>query len=322
MSPDLTGRARWSHAAKCPRMAAMALLGFEPEEPSERQIGRMQRGKDAQRHYAKQKLEPKYGEAGVEHEPAVAWPAPPALPIGELHPDFYVPSEQMTIEVKSSEAVDSMFDISLRQAKGQVHWHPQAQLGALVFLDRDYQETDVFPVIVTGEDRVELDGIAAQVIEAGKTGDLPERVCTKPTEGIGRMCPFIRQCFEGWEPPTVAEREDIAPVVAEAYLAKRDLDQRKAELKPYEERYDEARAALDEAELPEGKTLAGQILANHILVRGSRRFSLSKAEKAGFPLDEEIYGSFISHSEGHSRWSFERIGEEPLAVDYGDDPPF
>ena len=62
----LQGRARWSHAAKCSRMAALALLGAEPEEPSERQKGRMQRGKDAQVYYGK-RLEAKYGADNVEH---------------------------------------------------------------------------------------------------------------------------------------------------------------------------------------------------------------------------------------------------------------
>jgi hypothetical protein len=301
-------------------MAAMALLGAEPEQPSERQQGRMQRGKDAQVYYGK-RLAAKYGDE-VEHERAVPWPSPPALPIGELHTDFFVPSERLAIEVKSSEAVDSMFEISLKQVKGQVHFDPDCDVGALVFLDRDYQETDVFPVVVTDEDAKELEATAAAVIEAGKTGTLPERTCSRPQEGIGKLCPFIRECFAGWEPPHTEEREDVAPLATEAYLAKKALDQAKADLKPLEERYETARAALADADLPAGETAAGQIVVKRTVVSGSRRFSLSKAEKAGFPLNEEIYGPFITHTEGHSRWSFERVGDDPLDIDYGADPPF
>lgn len=320
MADRLQGRARWSHAAKCPRMGAMGLLGYEPEEPSDRQKGRMQRGKDAQRFYS-QRLEAKYG-GDVEHERAVPWPAPPALPIGELHEDIFVPSEKMVIEVKSSESVDSMFDISLRQVKGQVAFDPEAEVGALVFLDRDYQETDVFPVIVTDEDVADLSAIAAQVVEAGKSGELPERTCSRPQEGIGKLCPFIQDCFAGWEPPETEQRDDLAELAAEAYLAKRDLDQHKAEIKPYEQRYEQARAALEDADLPAGETIAGQIAVKRVLVSSSRRFSLSKAEKLGLFTgnDAERFDSVINHTEGHSRWSFSRVGDEPLDIDYGGVP--
>lgn len=320
----LQGRARWSHASKCPRMAAMALLGSEPEEPGDRQKGRMQRGKDAQRFFQRERLEPKYGEAGVIPEPAVAWPGPPELPIGEMHPDFFVPAEKMTIEVKSSEAVDSMFDQSLLQAKGQTYWHPEAEVGALVFLDRDYQETDWFPVLVTDDDVEQLEDIATQVVEAGRTGELPERTCLRPQEGVGKFCPFIRECFEGWEPPVVEPRDDLAQIAAEAYLAKRDLKTAEAELKPLVERWDAAKAALLEADLPPGETPAGPITIKRVDVSGSDRMSLSKARKAGLWTEahSEIFSSFISHTEGHTRWDLRRDDDTPLDLDFGDTVPF
>jgi len=321
----LLGRTRWSHAARCEtgRMASLGLLGAEPAPPTERQLGRFQRGKDAQRYAARRWMQ-KYGEEGVVQEKAVPWPAPPELPVGELHEDIFVAQEKLVVEVKNSVYVDSMFDMSLRQVKGQIYWDPDAEFGALEFVDHDYQTTDLFPVILTDEDTAELDEIAAAVVSAGKTGELPPRVCQKPGDGIQRMCPFISQCFEGWEPPPIEEREDLADVVTEAYLAERDLKVRQAELVPYAVRWEAAKAALEEAEVPEGLTAAGAVSVKRTVVTGSERFSLSKARKLGIfgEQDRERFDSCISMSKEHSRWGFERIGDEPVVEDFGETAPF
>jgi hypothetical protein len=304
-------------------MAALGLLGAKPAEPSERQLGRFQRGKDAQR-YVAQRFAAKYGPDAIEHERAVPWPAPPALPVGELHEDLFVRSEALVVEVKSSEHVDSVFDMALLQVKGQVHFDPEAEMGVLLFVDRDYQETDRFPVVLTDEDVEEIEEIAAAVVTAGKTGELPPRVCEKPSDGIQRMCPFIEECFRGWEPPAVEERPDLAGLVTEAYLAWRELKERQEALGPYVERWEEAKAALEQADLPEGLTVAGQVAVQRTVVREAERFSLAKAIKLGLftAQDRERFDSCIKVAKGHSRWSFRRIGDEALDIDYGDEPPF
>lgn len=323
----LQGRARWSHAARCNsgRMAALGLLGAEPAPLTERQRGRFQRGKDAQR-YVGQQFEEKYGAANIEHERAVPWPTGNgSLPIGELHEDIYVASEKLIIEVKSSEQVDGIFDSALLQVKGQLHFDKEAEMGALMFVDRDYQQTDMFPVVLTDDDREEIEGIAAAVVEAGKTGELPPRICGKPGDGVQHMCPFITQCFEGWQPDPEEQRPDIEPLVAEAYLAKRALDEAKRQLKPLEERWDAARAALEETELPAGReVLSGQVLVKRTAVAGSERFSLSKAKKLGLftESDGERFSSVISLTSGHSRFSLEKVGDEPMDLGFGDEAPF
>jgi CRISPR/Cas system-associated exonuclease Cas4 (RecB family) len=306
-------------------MAALGLLGTEPLPITERQHGRFQRGKDAQR-YIGQRFEEKYGADDIEHERAVAWPSGNGqLPIGELHEDIYVRSEKLIVEVKSSENIDGIFDSALLQVKGQLHFDPEAESAALAFIDRDYQITDMFPVVLTDEDREEIDGIAANVVHAGKTGELPPRVCATPGEGISHMCPFIAQCFEGWEPPADEERPDIEPVVAQAYLAKRDLDEAKSQLKPLEERWDAARAELDAVDLPPKlAVLAGQVLVKRTPVAGRESFSLAKARKLGLFSDEDAarFDAVISVGAGHNRFSLERIGDEPLDLGFGDEAPF
>lgn len=323
----LQGKARWSHAARCEtgRMASLGLLGAEPAAITERQHGRFQRGKDAQR-YIGQRFEEKYGADDIEHERAVAWrQGNGQLPIGELHEDIYVRSEKMIVEVKSSENIDGIFDSALLQVKGQLHFDPDAETAALAFIDRDYQITDMFPVVLTDEDREQLDGIAANVVLAGKTGELPERVCGKPGDGLSHMCPFITECFAGWEPPVDEERPDIEPVVAEAFLAKRDLDHAKAQLGPLEERWDAAKVALEEAELPPKlPVLAGQVMVKRTPVAGRESFSLAKARKLGLFSDEDAarFDAVISVGEGHNRFTLERVGDEPMDLGFGDEAPF
>jgi hypothetical protein len=323
----LQGRARWSHAARCNtgRMAALGLLGAEPTPITERQHGRFQRGKDAQR-YIGQRFEEKYGEGEIEHERAIPWPSGNGqLPIGELHQDIYVKSEKMVVEIKSSESIDGMFESALLQVKGQLHFDPEAESAALAFVDRDYQITDMFPVVLTDEDREELDGIAENVVLAGKTGELPPRVCGNPGEGVSHMCPFIRQCFEGWEPPPLEERDDIGPIVSEAYIAKRDLDAHRAVEKSLEERWNEARAALEAADLPPKLPVqAGAVTVKRTPVAGRETFSLAKARKLGIFAEEDAarFESVISVGEGHSRFTFERADDTPLDIGAGDDAPF
>src|SRR5262245_55516940 len=116
----LRGATRWSMASRCAGAASYGLLGVEPEEPSARLQGRFARGRDAGRYVARQ-LAAKYGEENVVFESAVAWPAPPALPIGELHVDIAVTSERLAVEVKSTVHVDSMFDSAVVQLAGALY---------------------------------------------------------------------------------------------------------------------------------------------------------------------------------------------------------
>jgi hypothetical protein len=305
-------------------MAAMGLLGFEPAEPSEREQGRMQRGKDAQRYHAL-RLVAKYGEDDVVTEKAVPWPAPPELPIGELHTDFVVKSERMAHEIKSSEAVDSMFEQSLTQLKGQVYFDPDVDTGALTFLDRDYQVTDMFPVIVTKDDEAMLNEIVVQVVEAGKTGELPARTCEKPADGIGKLCPFIDQCFADWTPPEPVNDEKMAGLVTTYYLAKRDRDAAKETVDAAEDKLSAAKEALLEAD-PAPITVAGPLTLKRTDVLDSRRMSLTKAQKAGLwtTAHDELFHAFISVGGGHTRFTVSRTSDEPLIHGFDDDdtPPF
>lgn len=321
MSDRLAGRTRWSMAVRCPRMAALALLGAEPEPLTPREEGRFQRGKDAQTFYGR-KLVAKYGEENVVHEAPVAWPS--EAPIGELHTDFIIKPERMAIETKSSESVDSLFESAVTQVAGAVHWSPDADTGAVVFLDRDYQETDMFPVVLNDELVEKVEDIAAQVVQAGKTGELPERICSKPSDGRGHLCPLIDTCFKGWEPPQIPEADNvevIAPLATAAFLAKEKYDAAKKVADLAEAEWKEARDLLVEEGCPEGESLVPGLVVKRTVVADRQTFSMAKARTAGLwtSMHDELFHPFISLGGGHSRFSFSRVEGESLEHDFGDD---
>ena len=115
----LRGAVRWSMASRCARQASYGLLGVEPTPFTARESGRMARGRDAGHYFARQ-MAAKHGEENVIFEMGVPWPAPPALPVGELHIDVGLISERIAIEAKSSIYVDSMYDAAVIQLAGAV----------------------------------------------------------------------------------------------------------------------------------------------------------------------------------------------------------
>src|SRR3990172_8468408 len=254
------GAPRWSMASRCGRMAAYGLLGVDPEPPTPREQGRFARGRDTEEYIVRQ-LIAKHGDGNVIRQKAVPWPAPPALPLGELHSDATIVRERLAVEIKSSEWVDSLFDAAVKQLAGAIHFDPDVDQGVLMFVDRDYQVTDAFPVFVTDEMIEEIEALVSAV--AATHDEVPERVCAKPADAQGRMCPFAEHCFAGGARAPELEMPEIAVLATEAYLAKRELDEGKGNLKPLEERYKAARLALLEAGIPAGDTIAGGVLIKH-----------------------------------------------------------
>src|SRR3989304_7474214 len=104
----LKGATRWSMASRCGRMAAYGLLGVDPEPPPPREQGRFARGRDTEEYIVRQ-LIAKHGDGNVIRQKAVPWPAPPALPLGELHSDATIVPERLPAEVTASEGGGSLF---------------------------------------------------------------------------------------------------------------------------------------------------------------------------------------------------------------------
>lgn len=325
----LRGATRWSMASRCARMASYGLLGVEPDPPTPRQQGRFARGRDAGRYFARQ-MAAKHGEANVRFEHAVPWPAPPALPVGELHIDVGVMSERLAIEAKSSKWIDSMLDAAIIQVAGAVHFSPDFDAGLVVFLDGDYQITNEYPVFLNDELIEKVEGIAAAVVAAGAGGfsALPDRICEKPSDAISHMCPFADVCFQGWEPPEPlgpADFEfDLSKRASEGWIIQRDLRAAKGNVEELQARWDAWKEDMIALEVPSGvEIVAGPVKIKRIDVKGRETFSLAKARTAGVwgPGDEERFGPFTKIGEPSVRFDLTRRDGD-LDLEFGDEAPF
>lgn len=197
----LKGRTRWSMTARCPRQAAYAFFGAEPAPLDEEVILYMERGKLDQQWFVEQILEPQHGRENLEIEKAIPWPAT-GMPIGELHTDVFLKPQALPIEVKSH-ADGQASDDDLVQLAGEIHFDPDANgAGTLVVIDRNLRRHYKPLVLEDAPELVEeVEQRAAQVVQATRTGELPPRVCRKPGDARGKLCPFAQVCFEGWEKP-------------------------------------------------------------------------------------------------------------------------
>lgn len=319
----LRGATRWSQAVHCPRMASYGLLGVEPTPLTPREAGRMARGRDAGRYFARQ-MAAKHGEENVHFEFPVAWPAPPALPVGELHVDCAVLNERLAVEAKNTVWIDSLFEPAVLQVAGAVHFSDHFDSGLVVFLDHDYQITHEFPVFLNDELIEKIEAIAAAITEAGNTRKMPERVCEKPADARGHFCPFAEHCFEGWEPEPPRELPDLSELASRGWVIQRDLKAAKGNVAEMQKAWDEWKAEALDA-IPHGETLAGAIRVKRSDRKGAETFSLSKAKKAGVwtPLHDEVFGPFVSIGTGSTTFDLVRTeAGTPLDIDYGEDTPF
>jgi hypothetical protein len=317
----LKGRTRWSMACRCPRMASYALRGTEPQEPTDRQRRIMARGRMIGEWMAGRFMK-KYGIDNVIAEKPVLWPANGDLPVGELHTDIFVAPERMAVEVKSTTDPNSLRDSALTQLAGEVHFDPDADKGLLVIVDPIDLEEELTPFRLTDDTRDEVEAIARQVVEAGTTGELPARVCEKPSDGFARHCPFIDVCFADWEPPfpTPVDDEEVRGLVYQAAGHKHSRD-------TLQERVDEADAAYrrDLARLAEriepGDYQIGTFKVRRTEVKGRTTYRIPAAIKAGI-VSQELLAPFVRIGEPHDRWSIEGTftGLEP--DDYDDSIPF
>lgn len=322
----LRGRTRWSAAAKCPRMAAYGLLGAEPEEPTERTKRIWRRGRQIGAAVADD-FAAKYGEDQVTREKAVEWPDH-TLPLGELHTDVYVKPDRMAVEVKSTTSPASILDDAITQLGGEIFYDSEADVGCLAIADPSgWKETTYLPVILTDELTERVESIAQQVVDAARTGELPQRVCGKPTDGHGKFCPFIDICFADWQ-PIEPERlpGDVALLALELKAAQDEERAAKSAVTPLEERRKELAAQLAEFDLEPGIEYAGAgVRVTRTHVADSEKLSLTTVKKAGMwtPELELQMQPFVKASGGHDRWKVTPDGNvEISAEDFGDEAPW
>jgi hypothetical protein len=330
----LRGRTRWSAAAKCPRMAVYGLRGVDPSEPDERTKRLWRRGRQLGADIASD-FAAKYGDGNVIFEKAIAWPKND-LPLGELHTDVFVKPEKMAVEVKSSTSPASIMDDAITQLGGEIYFDDEAEIGCLAIVDpTGYRETELLPVFLTDELQARVENIADQVATAAKGGELPHRVCSKPSDGRGKFCPFVDVCFADWQPPSPISLDgEIASIAVEYHQAHTDEAAAKAVLAEREERRRELGAQLSAFDLSPSIDYSGSGIRRlrRTAFPDSLKFSLSKASKAGIfssaiwtPEHEALIAPFVKASGDHDRWTVELehgTVAKPSAEDFGDAAPW
>lgn len=325
---DFEARSRWSLSARCARAGAYALRGTEPGEPSDEMLGYWARGKQIGA-WMVERFVAQYGAENIVAEKAVPWPA------GILHTDIFVKPERLAVEVKSM-SDPAVTDDHVMQLAGEVHFDPDAERGALVLVDPSSLRTRTVPVTLTEELVERVEAIADQVARAADPrAPLPERVCSRPSDAIGKGCPFAATCFADWERPDPIEIEGDVARLANVLVAEDAAVKRaKVLLARREERREGTRAALRQLIEPatEYVTAAGELAVAITRVKGRVSFSLTEAVKAGVwtPDDDERFAPFVKESAGYDRFNVKPVyvADEgdlagslvALAEDFGDVP--
>lgn len=298
-------------------MAALRGRGAEQQEYDEQTRRYFARG-HLYTDYVCRQLEAKHGKENVQREVEIPWP------LGVGHADAYLPNEKLLVEIKSTVSPSTsspMFEMAVAQLRIYLHFHPEAERGALYLVNpSDLSGEDVFTVNLTDEDREAIDQAVFQVQASLEGGDLPERVCAKPGQGRGRLCPFVDACFEGWEPPE--PHTEVDPDIADAAgrlaalkTAERPL---KEQLAAIEEGKKQAQADLSGC-VEVGETLAGPWLIKRTHVQRSPTLNLKALQAAGYSL--EPLAEFMKPGAEYDTWKVERA-EEAGELDFGDEAPW
>lgn len=305
----------------CPRKAVYTAIGAPARERTDREERILFRGRRIGRDYA-DLLEQKYGAEALERERKVVWP------FGVGHIDVYLPATRTAIEVLSSaHASETMIHGKLLQLVGYIEHDSLVDNGVLVVLDPgDFTEERIIvnPKSAPYADLVdEMLARVDQVRAWQETGTLPARVCAKPTEARGRFCLHGEHCFDGWEPPELEEiAADETVVAAVAEYASLAAARREAEAvaKRLKDQQDDAKAALEAAELPAGVDVQiGPFKVRRTAVNRSASFEWKKAELAGM-FNPDPVADFFKPGASYSTFKAERVDHS--GDEYGEEAPF
>jgi len=318
-------RSRWSQAVLCPRQAAYGLRG-QPldEEPDDIVKGYFARGKQLGAYMAERFIA-QYGAHDIVLEKAVPWPA------GIAHGDIFVRSEKLAVEVKSK-ADPRPLDSHILQLGGQVHFDPEAESGALVLVDPSNLQERTIPMPVVPDALVEeIERISGEVAGAADpAAPLPARVCSRPSEARGHMCPFAATCFGEWEAPDPIELQgEVAKLALRLVELDATIKATADDVKDWESERDELRSQLRLTLEPKlDYVLDEEQLIRITPIAGRVTYDITTAIKMGALTEAEV-ADFRREGKGYERWTVRPVpapGDDPVRplpdLDYGDTPPF
>lgn len=331
--PSKRPKFRLSSLPVCARKAVYEAIDAPARERSDRERRILFRGRELEDSYARMLAaehdvkvvrhgDPGWRQARIVRQYRVPWP------LGIGHADIYLRDTRSFVEVLSSAHADTgRRRTKLMQAVGYREHAKDVASGpvALVILDpTDFSEGRVVvsPDSTLYEElRLEMEERVRQVLAWRDEGTLPERICRKPVDAIGRFCLHASHCFDGWEPAPLEQPEDVAAVED---AARRWLDLKRQEshfndlAKPLYNERKEVEAQLADL-LEEGTWQAGgfEVTRTHV-VRNS--FQLARAELDS-RLPDDLLAEFTKTSE-HDRFTVTATGTSGTSADEFGEVPF
>ena len=310
--PVLTG-ARWSHATRCVRMAAYDVLGAFPSAPTPQQEGFYRRGHEVEDSWLTHDLPQTYsgrvhrqaeipwGDGWTAHVDAILLddPARPHLEVkSTLHTDR-LPGVAVNIEgVETTSAV--------LQVVGGAHYDPEGGVAEVVAVNpSDYTEQR-YPIVLSADLVGAVEEVAGRVTHAARTGELPARVCRKPSDAIGRHCPYAADCFASYEDPgpvDLTHDDDALMLARDLLLAQQALKREEGDIAELKAKRDELRSALIEHGVTAGVDYQiGDIQIRLTEVKGRETFDYKAAAATGH-LDLASLDGFLKTGQPSERWT-------------------
>jgi len=307
---------RWSQASRCPRMAVYTRRGASAKTRTPREQALMHRGRMHGRFVADQ-FAAKYGPEQVLFEKQVHWPG------GTLHTDVYVIPETAAFEVKSTTSPESLIGAAIIQNAGEQHFDETCDKGGVILVDPIDLSEQVRPVVLNDELIGRVEAIGAQLEHATRTGCLPDRVCAKPSDAIGNLCPFAATCFADlptYTPPDpIIVAGEVARLAGE--LVGLDADVRAGEQAASTAKTvrEEIRGELRDLIEPNLDYLAGGVRLKRSTFTKTTYSGIAAGIAAGH-LDADRLEPYRNESE-QERWTVTATEAfEPASEDYGDTP--
>lgn len=311
----LTGL-RWSSARDCERKAAGETLDVQPREFTDRERRILWRGKRVEDDWADW-LQREHPDWTIERQREIVWP------LGTGHVDIYAVEPSLFFEVLSSASASAgMVESKLVQLVGYME-HDEAATGGVVVVVNpgDFSE-ERHPVARGTRTYQELAGEVHRRIETlavwRETGQLPGRVCRRPSDSIGHFCRISQWCFQGWEPPSLDEidRPEIAEWASRWNAAKAQEREASSALRDLETVRKEIEGELDDLGVPVGEWQAGPWQIRRTHVQRKPTLDARTVEAAIGEVPAEWWRPGASYDRVDVRHVEGTTGE----VDYGDTP--
>jgi hypothetical protein len=290
-------------------MGAMGLRGSVPEEPDEITRGFFERGHQLGAWMAERFIL-KHGADDVVTEKPVPWAA------GVAHTDIFVKSEKLAVEVKSA-ADPRPLDYHLRQLAGEVVFDADATQGALVIVNPSNLQTRTLPMVTVPDDlRDEVHEIAATVARAADPASpLPGRTCARPSDAMGKLCPFARECFADWVAPDPVEvADDVAVLVARHVELDEEYKQAKDSVDDVKARRDVVRAELAKTIEPAREYLArdDELTVRRTPVAGRVTYDVALAAEMG-AIGPDVIAALLPFTRTGKSWDRWTVKQAHLA---------